>query len=393
MFNGIESAPPDAILGLTEAFRNDTNPKKINLGVGVYKDDAGKTPVLPSVIEAERRILETADTKSYLPIGGSPEYGRVVQGLLFGASSERARTAHTPGGTGGLRVGADLIRQINPDTRVWLSTPTWANHRGIFSAAGFDTEAYPYYDPATRSLDFDAMKKTLSGVPAGDVVLLHVCCHNPTGVDPSMAQWDEIVSLAKERGWIPFLDFAYQGFGTDLESDRKPVEGFLAAGIEFFVASSFSKNFGLYQDRTGAFTTIAQSAEAADAAFSHVKATIRVNYSNPPAHGGKIVDTILGNPALRTQWEDELAAMRDRIRTTRSQLVAGLKTRGVDRDFSFIEKQRGMFSFSGLSDDQVAFLRQNKGIYIVKGGRINVAGITTGNIDYLCDSIAEALKQ
>jgi len=273
-----------------------------------------------------------------------------------------------------------------------MSTPTWANHGGIFSAAGLPVKSYPYYDGTTMSLDYEAMKKALDKVPEGHVVLLHVCCHNPTGVDPAPSEWAEIAGIAARRRWMPFLDFAYQGFGSGLEEDRQPVREFLEAGIEFFVASSFSKNFGLYQERTGAFTLVGANGKEADAAFSNVKKIIRVNYSNPPAHGGLIVETIMRDSSLRRQWEAELAAMKDRIREMRSALVNGLHSRGVERDFSFIEKQRGMFSFSGLSDAHVGFLREKKSIYIVKGGRINVAGITTKNIDYLCDSIAEALR-
>jgi len=393
MFEKIQAAPPDAILGLTEAFRNDPNPAKINLGVGVYKDDEGRTPVLASVVEAERRLLESSDTKSYLPIPGSPVYGRLVREMLFGADSDRACTAHTPGGTGALRVGADLLRRVRPEASVWLSTPSWANHKGIFEAAGFSVKNYPYYDPRTRGIDRPAMLEALSRIPAGDIVLLHVCCHNPTGVDPDEGLWGELAESGARQGWFPFFDFAYQGFGDDLVRDRAPLERFLASGMEFMVASSFSKNFGLYQERTGALTAVAADAGRAETVFSQMKAVIRVNYSNPPAHGGRIVETVLADEALRRRWEGELGAMRDRIRSMRRALAEGLRSRGVSQDFSFIERQRGMFSFSGLSPEQVDFLRTEKSIYIVGGGRINVAGITTANIDYLCDGIAEALSR
>ncbi len=398
MFADLSMAPPDAILGLTEAYKQDPRASKINLGVGVYQDDQGVTPVLGSVKTAEERLLASEKTKSYLSIGGSPEYKTHVQQLLFGAdhaviAESRARTAHTPGGTGGLRVGAEFLKQHAGSATVWTSTPTWANHPGIFSAAGLAVKSYPYYDAATQSLDFDAMIAALRTVPAGDIVLLHVCCHNPTGVDLTMDQWSEVGRVAVERGWIPFLDFAYQGLGDDLEQDRQGLLRLVDEVPECFVASSFSKNFGLYRERTGALTLVAETDSAAAAAFSHVEKTIRVIYSNPPAHGGLVVSTILDDAALRQQWEQEVADIRTRIKSVRGLFVQGLAQRGVDRDFSFIERQKGMFSFSGLSDDQVSFLREEKGIYIVKGGRINVAGITSKNIDVLCDAIADVLKK
>ena len=396
MFDPIPVAPPDAILGLTEAWKKDPNPRKVNLGVGVFKDDKGQTPILASVKAAEKRILETAATKSYMPISGAPEYGQLVQEMIFGPghailAEGRARTAHTPGGTGALRVGADFLRKFAPKATVWLSQPTWANHKGVFGAAGFATSEYAYYDPATKGLAFDKMEAALAAVPAGDIVLLHACCHNPTGVDLTPAQWKEVAALAATRGWIPFLDFAYQGYGTGLEEDRAGLLALAAECREFLVASSFSKNFGLYQDRTGALTLVAGDAKAADAAFSNVEIAVRVNYSNPPAHGGLIVTTILKDAALRRQWQDELIGMRDHIAKLRRQFVDTLKSRGVPGDFSFIARQKGMFSFSGLTDEQVKFLRERKSIYIVGGGRINVAGITPSNIDYLCDSIKEAI--
>ncbi len=397
MWKKIEPAPADAILGLTEAFKKETNPKKVNLGVGVYKDDQGTTPILKCIKTAEKTLVETQTTKSYLPISGDPVYAANVQKLLFGADSEvitsgRAMTIHSPGGTGALRVGADLLKKFNPDSKVWVSAPTWANHKGIFTAARFEIADYPYYNPETRDVDFAAMLATLETVPAGDVVLLHVCCHNPTGVDLSDAQWDQVVSVAKAKGWTPFLDFAYQGFGSGIEEDRGAVEKFAAAGIDFFIASSFSKNFGLYNERTGALTIVSPTSNEAGVAMSHLKATIRVNYSNPPAHGGLSASTVLNDAALYDQWVGEVAEMRERIKAMRTALVDGLATRGVEGDFSFIKAQRGMFSFSGLSNEVVAWLRENKSIYIVKGGRINLAGLTSGNIDYVCDSIAEALK-
>ncbi len=398
MFESIQAAPPDSILGLTEAWKKDPNPGKVNLGVGVYKDDAGNTPILASVKAAEAAILQSATTKSYMPIAGAPEYGKLVQDMIFGVghaviADGRARTAHTPGGTAALRVGGDFLKKVLPQATVWVSTPTWANHKGVFGAAGFKTADYPYYDPATKGLDFARLMEALEKVPAGDVVLLHACCHNPTGVDLSAAQWTQVAACAGRRGWLPFLDFAYQGYGDGLEQDRAGVLALAAACPEFLVASSFSKNFGLYQDRTGALTVVAGRAAVIEAAFSNVEIAVRVNYSNPPAHGGLIVARILSDAALRAQWMGELTAMREHIATTRARFVAALGQHGVAGDYSFITRQKGMFSFSGLSDAQVKFLRDRKSIYIVGGGRINVAGITSKNIEYLCTSIREALTQ
>lgn len=396
MLESISPAPADPILGLTEAFNADSNPEKINLGVGVYKDDQGQTPTLKSVRAAETRMLEQAGTKSYLPIPGSPAYAKGIRDLLFGSDhplvvAGRVRTAHTPGGTGGLRVGGDFLKRFRPDATLWVSSPTWANHKGVFSACGFDIREYPYYDPAARGLDFEAMCDTLRDVPAGDVVLLHVCCHNPTGADPTPAQWEALADLAAERGWFPFFDFAYQGFGASLEEDRAPLHVFSKRDLEFAVAASCSKNFGLYSERTGSFSLAARDPESADAAFSHVKKTIRANYSNPPRHGGDIVQTILGSAELKAEWIRELDGMRARIHELRSLLVTTLRDKGADRDFGFIARQHGMFSFSGLNKDQVDTLRREHSIYIVGSGRINVAGITSANIDRLCEAITSVL--
>jgi aspartate/tyrosine/aromatic aminotransferase len=396
MFNTILPAPPDSILGLTEAWKKDPNPLKVNLGVGVYKDDAGNTPILASVKAAESLILQSATTKSYMPISGAPEYAQCVQALIFGDDHEiirtsRARTAHTPGGTAALRAGADFLKQVLPTATVWLSAPTWANHKGVFGAAGFRTADYPYYDAANKGLDFARMQEALEQIPAGDIVLLHACCHNPSGVDLDAAQWQVVAAIAARRGWLPFLDFAYQGYGDGLEADRAGVLALAAACPEFMVASSFSKNFGLYQDRAGALTLVAGTAAVAATAFSNVEIVIRVNYSNPPAHGGLIVSRILADETLRGQWLVELTAMREHIAATRAKFVAALDSYGVPGDFSFITRQKGMFSFSGLSDAQVKFLRDSKSIYIVGGGRINVAGITSKNLEYLCTSMREAL--
>lgn len=398
IFETIAAAPPDPILGLTEAFKKDPSPHKVNLGVGVYMDDDGHTPVLQSVKTAERILWETLTSKTYMPISGSPEYAQVVQDLVFGkgqavVNAGRVRTAHTPGGTGGLRVGAELLKKFVPAARVWVSTPTWPNHKGVFASAGFKVEEYPYYNPGSHGVDFERMLAALKAIPKGDVVVLHVCCHNPTGNDLSAEQWKAVASVAKQQQWIPFLDFAYQGFGEGLAEDRVGVIEMLNTGLDGFIASSFSKNFGLYQDRVGALSIVAADSAAAESAFSHLKSVIRVIYSNPAAHGGAIVTTILRDAKLSTQWEQELAAMRGRIASVRASLVDGLRKRNAPMDFSFINRQRGMFSFSGLSDAQVAYLKEKKSIYMVGGGRINVAGITSKNLGYLCDGIVEAMAK
>jgi aspartate/tyrosine/aromatic aminotransferase len=397
MFQSLAAAPPDAILGLTDAWKNDPNPLKVNLGVGVFKDDSGNTPILASVKAAEALILQSATTKSYMPIAGAPEYGACVRDLVFGSAHEiiregRAHTAHTPGGTAALRVGADFLKKALPGATVWVSAPTWANHKGVFGAAGFPCADYPYYDAVNRGLDFTRMCEALENVPAGDVVLLHACCHNPSGVDLDASQWQTVAEIASRRAWLPFLDFAYQGYGDGLEEDRAGVLALAAKCPEFLIASSFSKNFGLYQDRTGALTLVAADSTSAASAFSNVEIAVRVNYSNPPAHGGLIVKTVLTNPDLRMQWMEELDSMRHHIAAIRSRFVTALAEHGVPGDYSFISRQKGMFSFSGLGDAQVKFLKERKSIYIVGGGRINVAGITSRNIGYLCESIKEALE-
>ena len=397
MFETITAASPDAILGVTEAFKQDPRPHKINLGVGVYKDEHGATPILASVKAAEAAVLAAANTKAYLPIAGDPVFRRLVQEMILGADhpallANRVRTAHTPGGTAALRVGADLLKKACPRATVWLSHPTWANHRGIFSAAGFAVREYAYYNHAAQSLDFEGLRTALRAVPPGDIVLLHACCHNPTGVDLTAAQWAELAAIAAGGAWMPFVDFAYQGYGHGLEEDRLGVLALAQACPEMIIASSLSKNFGLYQDRTGALTLMAAGAAAADAAFSNLEIAIRVNYSNPPAHGGLIVTRILTDPDLRRQWRGELDAMRAHITDARQRFVAALRAHGVPGNFSFIARQMGMFSYSGLGAVPVQFLREQKGIYMVGDGRINVAGINAANLDYLCQSIAEALS-
>jgi len=396
MFETLETAPTDPILGLSEAFRNDANPAKINLGVGVYKDATGHTPVLTSVEKAQMRLLESETTKSYLPIDGDPTYSRLVRGLLFGADhgltdSGQAVTIQAPGGTGALRVAADFIHSMWPQAGIWISDPTWANHPQIFKAAGLTVKTYPYFDAATNNLNFNAMLAAFDTMPGGDVVLLHGCCHNPTGVDPTPQQWEQIADVVEARGLLALVDFAYQGLGDGLEADAVGLRRMCRPGLELLVASSFSKNFGLYNERIGALTLVAANADAAQLALGHLKICVRTNYSNPPAHGGGIVATILEDVALKHEWEDEVAQMRDRINGMRRLLVETLKTQGVDRDFSFIQAQRGMFSFSGLNKDQVEALRAQHSIYIVGSGRINVAGITEGNINRLCQALAQVM--
>ena len=396
MFANVEPAPPDPILGLTEAFKKDQNPNKINLGVGVYKDPAGQTPVLQCVKEAESRLLRNEKTKGYLPIDGSPDYAAAVQRLIFGAESEivlsgRAATSHTPGGTGALRVVGDYLNLCHPNATLWLSDPTWANHAKIFEAAGVTSRSYPYFDAENNALSFDAMIETLGNVSNGDVVLLHGCCHNPTGVDPTAEQWEQIASLLAEKQITPLIDFAYQGFGSGFDEDAVGLRAVAGKVRRFFVCSSFSKNFGLYNERAGSLTVVADNAEEAAAVQSNIKTRIRTNYSNPPAHGGMIALTVLTDDALSTQWAQECQVMRDRINGMRKLFASTLDARGVTlspRGNGFITEQNGMFSFSGLDKTQVGKLRDDFSIYIVGSGRINVAGMSESNMDYLCDAIA-----
>jgi aspartate/tyrosine/aromatic aminotransferase len=396
MFQQLEVAPPDSILGLAEAFAKDPNPRKINLSVGVFKDESGQTPILPSVKEAERRLVATQKTKNYLGIDGLPEFDAAVQTLAFGAAHSvvaagRAVTAQTPGGTAALRVAAELVQAVRPGATVWMSEPTWPNHPAIFAAGGLKVANYPYYDAASRGLAIGPMLAALESAPAGDIVLLHGCCHNPSGVDPTVEQWSQIAQVVKRRGLLPLVDFAYQGFGEGLAEDAAGMLTIAGAVDELLVCSSFSKNFGLYNERVGALTVVAASAVDAERALGHVKLRIRANYSNPPAHGAAVVATILGDAALRTQWEQELTAMRERIHRMRHLFVERLAAAGVQRDFSCLTRQRGMFSFSGLTPEQVKTLKEKYAIYIVGSGRINVAGMTEGNMDTLCKAIAEVV--
>ena len=388
LFDSVALAPPDPILSLTGAFRADPNPEKINLSVGVFVDDSGVTPVLASVKEAERRLLDSNATKSYLPITGTAEYASLTQKLCFGdeIASElqgRVTSLQSPGGTGALRVAADFIAKNLSAKAIWLSAPTWANHKGIFGAAGLQTKSYAYFDQANLRLDYPAFLNAISDIPSGDVVALHGCCHNPTGADLVPDQWEEVADIAAEKGWIPLIDFAYQGFGTDIETDAAAARIMANKGLPVFVAQSFSKNLGLYQDRVGALHVVTDDASNLEQVVSQLKISVRVNYSNPPAHGGGIVTTILSDDALIDQWHGELTAMRERIASVRSAFVQALADAGVSRDFSFLNDQKGMFSFTGLTKEQAIELREKHSIYIVDSGRINVAGITSKNIGRL----------
>jgi len=395
-FAQVELAPPDPIVGLTEAFNNDANPKKVNLGAGVYQDGAGKVPILAVVREAQERWRAKEDTKNYMPIDGIPAFNQQVQVMLFGADSAviagaRAVTVQTLGGTGALKVGADFLKRFFSASQVWISDPSWENHRALFEAAGFAVNTYPYYNPETHGLDFAAMLDTLKELPARSIVLLHACCHNPTGVDLSREEWMRLVDLFQSADLIPFLDFAYQGFGEGIEADAFAVRAFAEAGIPCLVANSFSKSFNLYRERAGALTVVTASEEEARRVRSQVKRIIRTNYSSPPSHGGQIVAAVLADAELRARWEGELTGMRERIHRMRDLFVRRLREKGVEQDFSFISRQRGMFSYSGLSRKAVDRLRDEYSIYIVGSGRICVAALNEKNMDYVCEAIAEAL--
>ncbi len=395
-FDPVSLAPADPILSLTEAFKADTNPEKINLSVGVFVDDSGTTPILPTVSEAERRLAANAKTKSYLPMTGTPAYSALTQELCFGTEIKddlngRIISAQTPGGTGGLRVAADFIKSNLSTNTVWLSNPTWANHKGIFSASGLETKTYAYFDQSSSGLDYEAFIEAIKTVPAGDVVILHACCHNPTGADLSPSQWDEVAAIAIEKNWIPLLDFAYQGFGVDLQTDAHGVRAFAKTGLPLFVSQSFSKNFGLYQDRVGALHIVTANDDEAKRVASQMKIAIRTNYSNPPAHGGGIVQTILSDADLYEKWESEVTEMRTRIHRVRNDFVSALAAANVSRDFGFLKQQKGMFSFTGLNQEQAKTLREKYSIYIVNDGRINVAGITSDNLPRLVQALKSLL--
>lgn len=396
MFEVVKTAPADPILGLTETFKNDPRPHKINLGVGIYKTDAGTTPVLNCVKKAEAILLENEKTKSYLSIEGIAAYAKCVQALLFAPDNEiisnrRAATAQAPGGTGALRIAADFMVTQLGIKRIWVSNPTWANHGNVFKSAGLEVIEYDYYDAASKTLNFDAMLQSLSQATAEDAVLFHGCCHNPTGIDPTESQWQQIAALGAKQQFLALFDFAYQGFGSGIDEDALGLRIYAAQNPELLVASSFSKNFGLYNERVGAVTLVAKNTDTANSAFSQIKSIIRANYSNPPSHGAAIVTTVLNDPLLTQQWHDEVAQMRQRIHKMRLLFVETLKSHGATGDFSFISEQNGMFSFSGLDKSQVETLKTGHAVYIVGSGRISVAGMTTSNMDALCKAIAEVL--
>ena len=396
MFSAVEMAPRDPILGLNEQYAADINPKKVNLGVGVYFDDNGKLPLLECVQEAEKTLMAHPTARGYLPIDGIAAYDAAVKTLVFGAQSEpvqsgRVATVQGIGGTGGLKIGADFLKKLSPSSKVLISDPSWENHRALFTQAGFTVDAYRYYNAAQRGIDFEGMLADIAAAPAGTIVLLHACCHNPTGYDISPAQWDQVISTIASKQLTPFLDMAYQGFGYGIQEDGAVIGKFVQAGLTFFVSTSFSKSFSLYGERVGALSVLCASKEEADRVLSQLKIVIRTNYSNPPTHGGAIVAAVLANPELRALWERELGEMRVRIKAMRQKLVDGLKAAGVKQDMSFITQQIGMFSYSGLNKDQMVRLRSEFGIYGTDSGRMCVAALNSKNIDYVCKCIAQVI--
>jgi aromatic-amino-acid transaminase len=396
LFSSVEMAPRDPILGLNEQYNADANPAKVNLGVGVYFDDNGKLPLLQCVQAAEKTMMDKPTARGYLPIDGIAAYDAAVKGLVFGADSEpvtsgRVATVQCLGGTGGLKVGADFLKRLNPDAKVLISDPSWENHRALFTNAGFTVESYRYYDSATRDLNFAGMLEDLNAAAAGSVIVLHACCHNPTGYDITPAQWDEVIAVVKAKNLVPFLDMAYQGFGYGITEDGAVIGKFVASGMDFFVSTSFSKSFSLYGERVGALSVLCASKDEAARVLSQLKIVIRTNYSNPPTHGGAIVAAVLNNPESRAVWEKELGEMRVRIKAMRQKLVDGLKAAGVAQDMSFITRQIGMFSYSGLSKDQMVRLRSEFGVYGTDTGRMCVAALNSKNIDYVCASIAKVI--
>jgi aromatic-amino-acid transaminase len=391
LFAAVEMAPRDPILGLNEQFNADPNPAKVNLGVGVYTDENGKLPLLKCVAEAERQMLASPKAKGYLPIDGIAAYDKAVQGLVFGeaaTASGRIATVQALGGTGGLKVGADFLKRLSPGAQVLISDPSWENHRALFTNAGFKVGPYPYYDPAVRGIAFGPLLAALNAAEAGTIVVLHACCHNPTGCDLSAAQWGQVIDTVKARGLVPFLDMAYQGFGQGIAEDGAVVQQFLAAGLDFFVSTSFSKSFSLYGERVGALSVVCASKEEAARVLSQLKIVIRTNYSNPPTHGAAVVAAVLTTPALRAMWEEELTGMRQRIKAMRVALVARLKTAGVPGDLGYITTQQGMFSYSGLNATQMQRLRSEFGVYGVDSGRICVAALNEHNLDAVAQAIA-----
>jgi aromatic-amino-acid transaminase len=396
LFSAVEMAPRDPILGLNEQYNADTNPHKVNLGVGVYFDDNGKLPLLECVQAAEKTLMATPTARGYLPIDGIAAYDAAVKGLVFGADSEpvksnRVATVQGIGGTGGLKIGADFLKRLNPNAKVLISDPSWENHRALFTNAGFTVENYAYYDANKRGVNFEAMLASLHAAAPATIVVLHACCHNPTGYDITADQWDQVIAVVKAKSLTAFLDMAYQGFGHGIAQDGAVIGKFVAAGLDFFVSTSFSKSFSLYGERVGALSVLCASKEEADRVLSQLKIVIRTNYSNPPIHGGAVVAAVLNNPTLRAQWEQELGEMRARIKVMRQRLVDGLKAAGVKADMGFITTQIGMFSYSGLSKDQMVRLRSEFGVYGTDTGRMCVAALNSKNIDYVCASIAKVM--
>jgi aromatic-amino-acid transaminase len=394
LFAAVEMAPRDPILGLNEQFNADPNPAKVNLGVGVYTDENGKLPLLKCVADAERQMLATPKAKGYLPIDGIAAYDKAVQGLVFGeaaTASGRIATVQALGGTGGLKVGADFLKRLNPGAKVLISDPSWENHRALFTNAGFSVGTYPYYDAAVRGIAFEALLAALNAAEAGTIAVLHACCHNPTGCDLDATQWAQVIEAVSARGLVPFLDMAYQGFGQGIAEDGAVVQQFLAAGLDFFVSTSFSKSFSLYGERVGALSVVCASKEEAARVLSQLKIVIRTNYSNPPTHGAAVVAAVLTTPALRAMWEEELAGMRQRIKAMRVALVARLKAAGVPGDLGYITTQQGMFSYSGLNATQMQRLRSEFGVYGVDSGRICVAALNEHNLDAVARAIAAVI--
>jgi aromatic-amino-acid transaminase len=396
LFSAVEMAPRDPILGLNEQFNADTNPAKVNLGVGVYFDDKGKLPLLACVQAAEKTMMDKPTPRGYLPIDGIVAYDAAVKSLVFGADSDvvtsgRVATVQGIGGTGGLKIGADFLKKLNPNAKVLISDPSWENHRALFTNAGFEVESYRYYDAANRGVDFAGMLADLNAAAPGTIILLHACCHNPTGYDITAAQWDEVIATVQANNLVPFLDMAYQGFGYGIKEDGAVIGKFVAAGLDFFVSTSFSKSFSLYGERVGALSVVCKDQGEAGRVLSQLKIVIRTNYSNPPIHGGAIVAAVLNNPELRALWESELGEMRVRIKAMRQKLVDGLKAAGVKQDMSFITTQIGMFSYSGLSKDQMVRLRSEFGVYGTDTGRMCVAALNSTNINYVCASIAQVM--
>ncbi|PUE50098.1 amino acid aminotransferase [Limnohabitans sp. 2KL-51] len=396
LFSAVEMAPRDPILGLNEQFNADTNPNKVNLGVGVYFDDNGKLPLLQCVQAAEKTMMATPTARGYLPIDGIVAYDNAVKALVFGAESDvvksgRVSTVQAIGGTGGLKIGADFLKKVSPKAKVLISDPSWENHRAIFVNAGFEVESYAYYDAVNRGVNFDGMLASLNAAAAGTIVVLHACCHNPTGYDITAAEWDQVIAVVKAKNLTAFLDMAYQGFGHGIQEDGAVIGKFVAAGLNIFVSTSFSKSFSLYGERVGALSVVASDKEEASRVLSQLKIAIRTNYSNPPIHGGAVVAAVLNNPELRAQWESELAEMRVRIKAMRQKLVDSLKAAGVKQDMSFITTQIGMFSYSGLTKDQMVRLRSEFGVYGTDTGRMCVAALNSKNIDYVCASIAKVV--